>query len=505
MKRIYAAGLETESNSFSPIPTGEADFVVYGHQPVFKKTHGTLMDLAMYQLWEQMASDRGDQLISGFYAAAEPSGLTVRSAYEFFRDTLLKDLESHGSVDVVLLFLHGAMMAQGYDDCEGDLLRRIREHVGPHVVIAVELDLHCHLTHQMLDNSTVLISFKEYPHTDIHARAEELFSLAMDAAGEECKPVMAVADCHMVGMYPTTTPAMRGFIDEMTRAEQEEEILSVSFIHGFPYGDMPEAGGKILVVANRDKHLATKKAQTLAEHIISLRNNIGFASLPLSEALPRAVQQVHNKRSGRGPVVVADQSDNAGGGAPSDATFSLRWLLEAGIQQVACALFYDPQVVKLAITAGVGASLLVRLGGKMGITSGDPLDLEVSVLAIQRDYQHQFPQERGDPVLVPAGDAVALHCRGIDIVVSSLRCQCFCPSVFDDFSIPAKERHILVVKSAQHFYSAFAEIASDIIYMAAPGAVPPVVTDIPYQKMSTEDKYPWLKDPLKQHIQPSCL
>ena len=62
------------------------------------------------------------------------------------------------------------------------------------------------------------------------------------------------------------------------------------------------------------------------------------------------------------------------------------------MQNVGMALFYDPQVVKLAIAAGVGAQLSVRLGGKLGPTSGDPLDIAVTVLAIQRDYQHRFPQ-----------------------------------------------------------------------------------------------------------------
>ena len=51
----------------------------------------------------------------------------LRHVYEELRDTLLADLRAALPVDVVLLFMHGAMVAEGYDDCEGDMLARVRE------------------------------------------------------------------------------------------------------------------------------------------------------------------------------------------------------------------------------------------------------------------------------------------------------------------------------------------------------------------------------------------
>src|SRR5690606_33223657 len=103
--------------------------------------------------------------------------------------------------------------------------------------------------------------------------------------------------------------------------------------------------------------------------------------------------------SEKGPVVVADQSDNVGAGAPGDSTFTLRWLLDRLAQDVAMAIFYDPEVVKFAKKAGQGASLAVRLGGKIGPASGDPVDIEVTVLSILDSYMHEFPQQSGKPIL----------------------------------------------------------------------------------------------------------
>ena len=90
---------------------------------------------------------------------------------------------------------------------------------------------------------------------------------------------------------------------------------------------------------------------------------------------------------------------------------------------------------------------------------------------------------------------MALHCQGIDIIVSSERAQCFSPCIFTDLGINPNDKSLLVIKSAQHFYGAFAPIASEVIYMAAPGAVPPIMQKIPYQRMRTDNKYPWVEDP----------
>lgn len=81
-------------------------------------------------------------------------------------------------LDLVLLNMHGAMVAEGYDDCEGDLLARLRAVIGPEAVLGGELGLHCHITPQMLEAATALVTYKEYPHVDIGARAEDLFHLS---------------------------------------------------------------------------------------------------------------------------------------------------------------------------------------------------------------------------------------------------------------------------------------------------------------------------------------
>lgn len=489
--RIFAAGIATETNTFCPVPTSAEDFLVLRGQDLLSG-HVEHPSLDLSDPWGAQAGARGDTFLFSLMAWAQPSGITVRAAYESLRDELLRDLRAALPVDIVLLMLHGAMVAQGYDDCEQDLIDRVREIVGPDTVIGVELDLHCHLSAAKIAHADLVITYKEYPHTDVADRARELFDLARATHLGQIKPTMALFDCRMVGLYPTSREPLRSFVNALAQAERRPDILSVSFGHGFPYADLPHMGAKMLVVADRDAALAAQVAQELGTALYGLRRQIGFESISLGMdvALDRALRSQHT------PVVVADQSDNTGGGAPGDATFALRWLLDRGATDCALAILYDPVAVQIARKAGVGARLSLRVGGKMGPSSGQPVDLEVEVRSLRDGYLHAFPQQVGEPMLFPAGDVAVVRHGTVDLVLSSERCQCFSPSIFTDLGIDPTRKRLLIVKSVQHFHSAFAPIAGEIIYMAAPGAVAPDPRQIPYQRVDTERLYPWQEDPL---------
>lgn len=487
--RIFVAGLETETNTFSPIPTRLEDYHLTYRQDLDDQLE-PLASTPPFEQWVTKAKDAGAELIFSLYGWAQPAAPTEQSAYEVIRDNILSDLESAGDIDIVLLFLHGAMVSEQCEDCEADLMSLIRDRSGPNTVIAAELDLHAQLSPAMVDIADLLITYKEYPHIDVAARGEELFDLAVKTWRGEIKPAMAYADCNMMGIYPTTSSPLREFVDSLTETEQLPLVLSVSFIHSFTYGDLPNAGAKVLAVTDNDAQLAVEVASTLSEKVYKLRKEIVVHSLPLEDAFKKALSAKSQR-----PIVLADQSDNAGGGAPADSTFALQWLLDHNIRNVAIAIFFDPAVVLQAIRVGEGGTLRCSLGGHHGKVSGEPVTDDFTVIAIRKSYQHQFPQEDAGPQWMPIGDTVSLSCHGIELVVSSARCQCFCPSIFHDLGINLLEKDVLVVKSTQHFYNAFAPIASQIIYMSAAGAVPPDVTHIDYKKMATHNKFPWVEDP----------
>ena len=155
----------------------------------------------MVVLRKRAARD-GFTLVEGTATWAEPGGLLQRQTYEDLRDQILGELRAALPVDAVILGLHGAMVAQGYEDCEGDLLERVRAIVGPDVLIAAELDPHStHLTPRRVANADILAAFLEFPHTDFYERGEHVVDLALRTLKGEIRPVMASFDCRMIDVF----------------------------------------------------------------------------------------------------------------------------------------------------------------------------------------------------------------------------------------------------------------------------------------------------------------
>jgi microcystin degradation protein MlrC len=446
----------------------------------------TMANIPLIQ-WRRLGEGDGHEIAESIATFAQPAGTTLREVYEELRDMLLTDLRLAMPVDVVLLFMHGAMVAHGYDDCEGDTLERVRAIVGPRATIGLELDLHCHLTEKMRTQANAMITYKEYPHTDMAECAIDLYRLCLCAARDEVRPVMAYHDCRMVNMWRTPLQPVRGFVDRMTALEGHDGILSVSFGHGFPWGDVEEVGAKMLVVADGDMAKAQALAESLARELWDMRAATVTQHDTIDEAIDRGLV------GSSGPVVVADVADNAGGGAPSDNTAILRRLVDRGITGAVIGLFWDPQAVQFCLEAGVGSRFLLRVGGKCGPASGDPVDLMVTVHAVVEE--HTQTGLSGGRLSVGPGAWVSAD--GIDIVLISKRHQTFAPDAFTGLGLTLSDKRIVIVKSTQHFHAAFAPIAQAIRYVTAPGAIPPDYAAIPYTKR-TVPFWPRVEDPFEQ-------
>lgn len=483
--KLFIASLATETNSFSPLPTGMAGFREGGLYHGDATRHPVTYWTGALHLWRRRAEARGWQLCESLATFAQPAGPTVRAVYEALRDEILADLRAALPVDMVLLGLHGAMIADGYPDCEGDLIARIRE-MAPEAKIGGLLDPHCHLTESMLEQATALICFKEYPHVDIEARAAELFSVIADAAEGRCKPVMRDWDCRIIMGMPTPEGPMRAYVDAMIAREAEPGVLSLSLVHGFPWGDHPRTGARALAIADGDAALAERMARELGEKLYAERKAIFQPVHDIPAALEMAAAAPH------GPVLLADMSDNAGGGAPSDATFLLRAMLENGMSSIATGIFWDPVAVRICADAGEGARLSLRLGGKCGPMSGDPLDLEVTVRRVAAGLTQRFgalPLSLGTAVWLTTGVD-----DDIDIVINDSRTQTFHPEAFTGLGIDLTARRHVCVKSSNHYRAGFTPIAAQIIAVAAPGAITPDFTAIPYRNRAL-NYWPKVEDP----------
>jgi microcystin degradation protein MlrC len=484
--RLFTAGLITESNTFAPWPTGRRGFSAVGPFRGDATTRGRDDETGVLAgLWKELAQRDGHEFIEGFFARAQPSGPTLQSVYEEYREEILAALRDHGPFDVALFFLHGAMVSSGCDDCEGDILGRARAILGPKAKIGALLDPHCHLTAGMIQAADAIVLIKEYPHIDYPERGRELYRILTGAAMSRCRPVMHLFDCRMVGFYPTTTEPMAGLVRRMKEAERRPGVLSVSFGHGFPWGDTPETGSKVLVIADGDARLAESVAAEIGHAIYDERELLLPRYPDIATALARA-------RGREGVIVLADTADNSGGGAPSDNVSLLRAMLQAGARPAAYGSIWDPLTVATCAEAGVGATLPLRLGGKCGPASGEPMDVIATVKAFVPDHSQQ---DLG-PARCPMGDSLWLAIDGIDVVVMSVRTQTLSPDAFTGLGIDLASKRIIAVKSSWHFQANFGPIADDLIPVATPGALQMDFAAIDYRKKRDQRFFPRVADPL---------
>jgi microcystin degradation protein MlrC len=466
---MFMATLSTETNTFSPVPTVYSDFQAYflRHGTVTQEP-ANLMTEALH-LWRARAEALDWQVTESLTAIAEPAGLTTHAAYAELTGEILNDLRAAGQPDVILLQLHGAMIAEGEDDCEGDLVSKIRT-LCPDAVIGVSLDLHCHLRDRLLEAADLVITFREYPHDDATPRAQELFDLAHRVLKGEIKPVMAMFDCRMVSLFLTKTAQMRSIIADINSIQATPGILSVSLAHGFPWADMPDTGARMLVIADGDPALAQRTARDIGQRFFEARNGL----LPDYPNLDDALNQVEQAPSG--PVVLADMSDNSGAGAPGDATYVLHSILNRGMANVASGLYWDSEAVQTCVRAGAGATVTLNLGGKAEPASGKPVEVSGTICAIKSG----LGQHLGTG-LEPLGTVVWLRLQGdVDLLINDLRIQVYHPEVFEQMGIALADKHLVVVKSLFHFYSPFAAIAEQVIFCATPGRVNPDTRRINY-------------------------
>ncbi|MBT6925223.1 MAG: M81 family metallopeptidase [Marinovum sp.] len=460
-KRVFLGSIATETNTFSPLRTDILDFKESFYASPGQHPKTPTLCSAIYPAARARADELNWQIIEGTASWAEPGGIVNQQTWEFLRDQLVNELKAAMPVDIVLLGLHGAMVSQDCLDCEGELVSAVREIVGPSAIIGATFDPHSHLSELRTKNLNLITVFKEFPHTDFVQVAEVLVELTHLASLGKVKPVISTFDCKMIEVLPTSREPMRSFIDKIKLLETQKNILSISVIHGFMAGDVPDLGSRILVITDNAKSEGDRLAAELGFELFSMRGKTRPEFLTAKVAFDTAEVSIAST------VVIADVWDNPGGGVPGDSTILLREMLKRGIKDAALATIWDPIAVRTCFSAGVGATFRLRFGAKLSEFAGEPLDADVIVRQTMREAVQSFGQS-----VVPLGDAVWIEVGGIDVILNSVRSQVFNPDAFSNFGIDLKKKKILVVKSTNHFYDAFSRISDDILYAAVDGPYP---------------------------------
>lgn len=478
--RLLIGLMMHETNTFSDVATDEKAFRerewLYGEE--LRRNHSGVRSFVGGMLDE--AKLLGVEAVPTFGAWAVPSGLITREAFDRIRSELLRMLREAGPADAICLALHGAGVAEGVEDIEGELLRAVREQAGDAIPIVATLDLHANVTPLMVEHADLLLGNLEYPHIDSYERGREAVGFAARIAAGELKPTMHLVKLPLlVPMLATSNPAIAALNMSCQDSEAASlDVLDCTLYHGFPYADIRDAGLSVLAVTDGDAELARRVAERIAEQAWTIRERL----FPVYPSPAEGIRQAEALAAEAHPVVVNETSDNPGAGTPGDGTRLLRAMLALRPEQACFGFISDPETAGQAHAAGIGAEIAIRLGGKTDDRHGEPIEARATVVALT-DGKFTTTSPMGRGTKMNAGPSARLRIEGVEVIVTSIRNQVFDEQIFALHGIDVRQMKIVALKSSQHFRAAFEPIAASIVTVDSPGLSMFDFTHFPFERV----------------------
>lgn len=484
MSRFATAGFAHETNTFSVIPTTWESFAekkgpftgIISTEELMsiKGLHVNAGTSGFFAVQDAL----GHEVLPILMTATEPSNQIPQDVFHRIVKMITDGIKNNGPFDGIYLDLHGAMVYEGYNDGETEILRQVKAVAGD-IPIVTSYDLHGNITRETFEIASAMVGCRTYPHIDMYETGERCAHLmnhilAGKPVFKAYSPIPFLLPVSTMSTMIEPAKSLYAVIDEI---EKDPSVLSATIMEGFQAADIPEMGPTLFAYATTQT-AADKAVKTLYDAFLS-RESQFRSDLPDAEtAVKQALQKVEK---GIRPVILADIQDNAGGGATSDTTGILRSLIQHHTPKAAIALMFDPDAAEQAHAAGEGAEIELNVGGKL--TPGDqPIHAVFHVEKLfEGDFEGSSPVNRGMPINL--GKMASLRLDGVHIVVSSIRTQANDQMFFRVVGIEPKDMDIIVVKSSNHFRADFEPIAASIISVAAPGLCIENPIHIPYKNL----------------------
>ena len=483
--RVAIAGFQHETNTFAPMPTGFNEFSLGGSWPAL--THGeAVIDVFInlnIPIGGFIQASTHWELVPVLWTAAEPGGYVSGEAFESIIEMLCNGIRRAAPLDAVYLDLHGAMVVENFEDGEGEIVRRVRETVGPEVPVAVSLDLHGNLFPDFFNQSDVVTIYRTYPHIDMAdtgRRCQQLLQQRLEHGP------LAKAFRQLDYIIPLTSQATMREPAQSIYAGLSDvsaaDILSADIAMGFPPADIEHCGAT-LVCYGKSQQRCDAAADSLLAQLQSAESDFTDPMLPATEAVEQAMQLAATSNK---PVVIADPQDNPGAGGSGDSTGLLRALISAKAEDVWVGMLWDEAAAEQAHRVGVGGDFAATLGGKFtdGHPQNAPIEAHVEVESISDgEFTFTGPMYGGAHATLGKMALLRIAQTDIHIIVSSIRTQNADAEIFRHMGVQPEQKSILVVKSTAHFLADYKPLAETIIFAEAEGLNPCVVERIPYTRL----------------------
>ncbi|MFM0736510.1 M81 family metallopeptidase [Paraburkholderia xenovorans] len=461
--KILIARMNHETNTFSPVATPLAAFgrngPSYG-EDAYRENKG--MQTAMAAFIDAAEREHAT-IVTPISASANPSGPVEATAYDAICDAIVA---AATGCDAVMLDLHGAMVAEHSNDGEGDLLERVRAAL-PDAPIAVALDLHGNVTQKMIDNADVIVSFKTYPHVDMYETGAHAARLMFDRVRGNARPAIAWRQPPLLThtlRSATAEGAMKRAVDAARAAEADEAngVLAVSVLSGFSLADIAAPCISVVVVADGDVAKAEAVAERIARQIWHEREDFVYRSAPLAESVAQAAELAQGADK---PVLLLDHGDNCMSGGTCDTMDLLEAAVQQNLEGIVSGPLCDPQAVAALMAAGVGSTVTITIGNKVGsaaVTPRPPLAVTGVVRALtDGEYVISGPTYTGQRAFM--GRAAVLDTGTVKLVMTERTHEPWDLGVFESVGIDPRRARFLLLKSRMYCRPVFVPIAAALV------------------------------------------
>ena len=499
MARIAVGGFQHETNTFAPLKAGWKDFERADAWPPYVRgpelieaIEGFNIPIAGAVLALQAL---GHELVPLCSCSAPPSSYVEREAYEKVAGWIIEDLQAHGPVDAVYLDLHGAMVAEHFEDGEGELMRRVRALIGERVPLVASLDYHTNMTPEMVRHASAMVGYRTYPHIDMAETGGRAARL-LDRMLKERRPLYKAYRqldflIPLVWQCTLMEPAKGIFelIGEIERGSDgsggptrthNQGIVSITHTPGFPPADIAQCG-PALVVYGHDREAAEAQADRLADFIKQQEPAFAGRLYTPDEAVVEAMRLA---RTATRPILLADIQDNPGAGGTSDTVGLLGALIAHRARGAVIGMIVDPEAAEAATAAGEGTVLERGIGAVVGFAGERPVERPWRVARLTSGiFTGSGPMYGGAKFNIGPMALLTDDRSGVSAVLACRRIQAVDQEMFRHVGVEPSDVPILALKSTVHFRAHFQPIAEAVLCVQAPGAHVTDPAELPYRNL----------------------
>ena len=316
IKKIAVGGISTECSTYSPLYQNESDFVSLQGQ--------TLLDLVGFPF-----DDYGIETYPIFFNRSVPGGPIESQYFRQTKDKFIAELDSLGTLDGVLLIMHGAIFVDDIDDPEGEWIEAVRDVVGEDCIVSVSFDLHGQVTDKIVNNIDAFAAYRTAPHIDVEETYKRASKMLADALISNQRPTVLWSPIPMLvsgEMSSTFVEPCQSIYKNLESLDQRQGIIDSNLMVGYVWADTQRATASAVVPCT-NKKVGTEVCQIIANLYWDSRQQLKFNMR--SGDISSAINSLPKNFS-----IIADSGDNPTAGGVGDRAAVLEAVLSKKIEHV---------------------------------------------------------------------------------------------------------------------------------------------------------------------------